>query len=487
MSSNMNMSRASNSRIGMRSTANASSRLLAMAGACVALACAMFVPMSSAYAFDRVVMKDGSTIDGKIVRKEKGMIWIKITANGSTTEKFILADEYQSVTRNVDAALGASATSPATAALSADAAPAAAVPAAGEAPKEVPNADPKIAAEGVKGVDATAPVRAGVPRAMVITCGDRPNGDMVGVFMVANILERAIPVIEKELGNEGDRIVAVRITSGGGYLAEIQKIVDVLDYEYKKRWRTVGWIDSAISAAAMSAHILDEIYMTTQANYGACTGFYGSLDRPVEGFELEKALFMMEKISARAGYDPLVMRAMQVQQSLSATIDQNGNVQYYEDATSGDIVVNRPVEILTFNAKSAEKVQFSKGTADTIQELGKAMGFNEVDWIGRPVKNIAWPVSKAEQMQMDFRKKVKIDEDNTNRYFRNYQTLVGTAGQSQDRAQRAMLVGKARQSLELIKGMVRNNPAFARNNWGGRLEYATWLGEQDLILRNLLR
>lgn len=469
-------------------TMNRITRLLAGVGAC-AFAFAATLPLTNAYALDRITLKDGSVIEGKIVKEAGGFVWIMPT--GGVKERMLMPDEVKDVARNVDAAAPAAApAAPAAPGPATNTEPAPAVaPAAPAAPVDgaASAGGEKSAEKGVEGVDPSAPRRAGVPRGMVITCGDRENGDMVGVYMVAEILHRAVPTIEEELGKEGDRIVAIRVASGGGYGMEVQLICDVLDYEYKSRWRTVGWIDSAISAAAMSSLILDELYFTTQANFGACTGFYGSLDKPVQGFELEKSLYEMEKISKRAGYDPLIMRSMQIQDPLSATIDENGNVKYYKDATSGEILVNRPVEILTFNAKSAARVKFSKGTADTVEQLGKAMGYNEVEWVGKATKNVPWPVSKAEKMQMDFRRKVKIDEDNTNRYFGNYQTLAGMASQSQDRQQRAMLVGKARQALGQIDAMIRNNPTFARNLFGGREEYKTWYKEQDELLRNLLK
>jgi hypothetical protein len=460
----------------MKLTTNRVARLLAGVGAC-AFVFAATLPLTNAFALDRITLKDGTVIEGKIVKEQGGFVWIMPT--GATKERMVMPDEVGEIAKNVDASAPA-APAPAAAVPAPAAAPAAPAPAAAPAA-------PASVEDGMEGVDPSAPRRTGVPRAMVITCGDREFGEMVGMYMVAEILDRAIPVIEEELGSEGDRIVAVRITSGGGYLFEIRKINDVLDYEYKSRWRTVGWIDSAISAAAMSAHILDELYFTTQANYGACTGFGGSFDNPVEGFSLEVVLYEMEQISKRAGYNPLIMRAMQIQEPVSATIDENGNVQFFNDTTSGEIVVNRNIEILTFNAKSAAQVKFSKGTADTIEELGKAMGYNEVEWVGKAVKNIPWPVSKAERMQMDFRRKVKIDEDNANRYFNNYGTHLNLAAQSQDRQQRAMLVGKARQSLGQIDAMMRNNNTFTMTRWGGMEQYKEWYKEQDRILRELLR
>jgi hypothetical protein len=435
-------------------------RMLGTLGIVFAMALGVGVCSSDALAIDRIVLKDGSVIEGTIVREAQGAVWIKTTIGGVPAERMYLPSEFTSIERNA-ATAPAEATRPAT---------------GGDVPV-VP---------AVPAVTTPAAPRSGVPRGVVITLGDRDNGDMVGVYMVANILERAIPVIEQEIGTDGTGVVVLRFMSGGGYGAEVQKISDVIHNEYKKRWRTVGWIDSAISAAAMSAHCLEEIYFTTRGNYGACTGFYGSLDKPVEGFELEKSLHQMEKISARGGYDYRIMRSMQIMDPLSATIDANGEVHYFADTVSGDIIVNRNTEILTFNAVSAAKVKFSRGTADTLDELSKAMGFQEIQWVGKTVKGSLWPISRAEQMQMDFRKKVKTDEDNLNRYYANYAIHVQLAAGA-PREERPPLVNRARQGLEQIKSMVRNNPAFARNIWGGREEYKEWLEEQEKLLRDLMR
>lgn len=438
---------------------------LSVVGIALGLALGSVLATGAAFAVDRVVLKDGTVIEGTIVREMEGQaVWIKTTVGGVPTEKMYLVSEYKSVEKNAGAAPAAA---PATAAGDAS---------ASAEPGSTPPPDDEPA----------APSKPGVPRGAVLTMGDLENGHMVGVYLTGEILHRAIPTLEKELGTDGTGVVVLRVNSGGGYGMEVQLISDVIQNEYKKRWRTVGWIDSAISAAAMSAHSLDEIYFTTRGNYGACVGFYGSLDKPVEGFELQKSLAQMEKISARGGYDPLIMRAMQVQQPLSCTIDANGKVHWYPDASSGEISVNRDNEILTFNAQTAAKVKFSKGTADTLPELARLMGYQEIQWVGRTVKGSVWPISRAEQMQMDFRKQVRTDEENTNRYYREYGMHVQLASQT-PRAERAPMVGRARQFLDMIKNMVRNNPAFARNIWGGREEYKKWAEEQDKLLRELMK
>jgi len=424
-------------------------RAFAVAAAAL-IALTAFSPAALA---DKVTLKDGRVFEGQIVREEFGYIWIKTTVAGVPKEEmFSVEKDVASLVRD---------SAPATA--TTDVNPPATTPGEDDEP--------------------LAPKKPGEVRGVVLTLGDREN-NMVGVYMVANVLEEVIPTLEKEIGTDHTGVVVLRITSGGGYGMEVQKISDVVHNEFKKRWRTVGWIETAISAAAMSAHCLEENYLTTNGNYGACTGFYGSLDKPVEGFELQQSLAQMERISSRGGYNPLIMRAMQIQQPLSATILPTGEVKWYGDATSGEILVNRDNEILTFDHVLAEKVKFSKGTADTLDQLTKLMGYQEVNWVGKKVPGIAWPISRAERRQMDFRKQVKNDEDNLQSWNNLYQTNLGVA-QQMPPAQRGPWLGKARQYLDKIRAMVRNNPAFARNLWGGRKEFADWLREQERIIAEL--
>jgi len=402
-----------------------------------------------AHAGDRVILKSGKIVEGTIVREVDGAVFVDTVVGGVKLQEMYGPNEISKIERDV-------------------AAPA-------------PKADPVS--------NAPAPVahKSGVPKACVITMGDEENGHMVGIYMTADILHRAIPALEEELGNDHTGVVVLRFHSGGGMGLEVQRISDVIQNELKPRFRVVGWIESAISAAAMSSHCLEEIYFTTQGNYGACVGFYGSLDKPVEGRELQDSLFEMEKISARGGYDPLIMRAMQVQQELSAHIDENGEVHWYPDITSGEIVVNRPKAILTFNAVTAAKVKFSKGTADSLEELQRAMGYQELEWVGKRVKGVPWPVSKAEKMQMDFRHQVHDDELRTNEYYTTYGLNVQAAANEQDRQKRGAFVGRARTCLDRIKHMVKNNPAFRLTIFGGRERYNDWLEEQEKLLKRLTK
>ncbi|MBM4107388.1 MAG: hypothetical protein FJ255_01000 [Phycisphaerae bacterium] len=430
--------------------------------AAAVLGLALLVPAGRAWADDKVTLTDGRVITGEITREVEGYVWIKVTAGGIHREEMLRPDQIKSIER--------------------DAPPAAT---AGEpASKPEPKARPG----------------SGTPRAAVITLGESGDKDMVGIYMTAETIRRAVPQLE----SDGVTVLVLRIKSGGGALLEIQRLSDMIELELKPKFRTVAWIDSAISAAAMTAHALNEIYFTSQGNYGACTGWSGAL-QAVKGRGLEEVLYMMEKISARGGHHPAIMRAMQISAdteefkalgvsgapgALSATVNPDGTVSWFADTTSGEFVLNPKggVNILTFNAAEAEKFKFSRGTADTLDQLARLMGFTELEWVGEKAPGVIWPVSKAEKMQMEFRDKTFRDQTAVQSYWVAYQSAIAVARQQQDRNERGRFVGKARQELNRIKSMMKNNPnlvLFVLNMLPK--QYEEWLEEQEKILKELMR
>ncbi|MFA6044882.1 MAG: hypothetical protein WC718_07850 [Phycisphaerales bacterium] len=425
--------------------------------ACVLAATAIFSITPGAQASDKITLKDGKVIEGSIVREVDGYLWVKYAIGGIDHEQMFRPDEISSIDR------------------------------------DAPAADPaKIDGSPASAPDGTAPkmVKDGVPRATVITLGSRETdqGDTVGIYMTAHALDEMVPLLKEELGDDGSGVVVFRVTSGGGLLLEIERISDEIQNVYKKNFRTVAWIDSAISAAAMSSHCIEEIYFTPQGNYGACTGWSGALVA-VKGRGLEEVLYLMQRISARGGYDKLIMRSMQIQQPLSATIDANGEVKWYNDATSGEILVNRDNEILTFNAETAKRVKFSKGTASNIEELRKLMGYQELNWVGKQVKGTPWPVSKAEEWNIAYRKQVHKDEEHVQQYFRSYNLQIQAAMAEQTKEGRGKFVNQARQTLQRLRDACRTNPNFGllQLNVTNEKDLRDFFEAQEKRLRDLLR
>jgi hypothetical protein len=408
---------------------------------------------TTATATDKVHLKSGRVVEGTIIREVEGAIWIETLVGGLKTEEMFGPSDIVKVEKE---------------------------------------AASRVSSEPVTDAKKTEAAAAGatgkkVPKAAILSLGDNENGNMVGVFMTADIIKRAIPELEKELGKDRTGVLVLRIHSGGGFGSEVEKINDVIQKELKPRWRTVAWIETAISAAAMSSQGIEDIYFMSQGNYGACVGFYGSLDRPVEGYPLELALAQMEKISKDGNHHPDIMRAMQLQMPLSATIKETGEVTYYRDNTSGEIIVNRPSEVLTFNAQTALRVKFSKGTADTLEELAKAMGYQELEWVGEKVKGIPYPVCRAEKMQIAFRKDVHFDQSAVNSYYTTLQRELAAAAAEPDATQRGRFLGKAKQMVEKIKQLVKNNPAFKVTVFGDPEQYEGFIKRAERTIRELTR
>jgi membrane-bound ClpP family serine protease len=258
-----------------------------------------------------------------------------------------------------------------------------------------------------------------------------PMEEMVGTYMNRQPLEEAM----EEAADLGDNAIAVLVfDSGGGMLREIQPMSDIIE-DYKQKIRVVAWIKSAISAAAMTSLAIPEIYFMPEGNFGACTGFYGDGGsyKEVSGEELEAVLLMMERISERGGYNPLIMRKMQVNWfTLSADIDPDGVVTWYPD-DRGEHIVSPEGKILTFNSETATKFGFAKGIAGTEEELADLLQLTE------------WQRADfGEDIMEDWHDDVQTAESAVPKLLTQLQRAMGEAGSGNERTRRRAL-GEARR------------------------------------------
>jgi len=426
-------------------------------------ALAGFAPAAAA-ATDKVILKDGTVIEGEIEQELDGYIWITVKVGAIEEERVLDPDEIDRIVRDSGAS----------------------------DPEPVKDdADPdteRATAPSKSGGGPEARSYAG-PRGAVLSLGEglsfggRESGrDMVGLYVTAESLARA-----RELLKEQDiDVVVLLVDSGGGLGLEVQRLSDEIHYNYKTNFHTVAWIDSAISAAAMAAHCLNEIYFKPNGTYGAATGFNGATMEAVSGIGLEEMLYEMEKISDRGGHDPEIMRAMQIMEPLSATILDSGKVEWYQ-STEGEIMVNPEGKVLTFTANQAEKLNFSSGTAATLDQLQRLMGYSDIEWVGKQVEGVPYPVSKAEEYMREFRDQVQEDEERLGEYILQYNQAIGYAQQA-PLEDRGKFVNKARQALRRIQKMVDNNSNFALLNFNMLPdEFEQWVREQEEMLRDLMK
>jgi hypothetical protein len=177
---------------------------------------------------------------------------------------------------------------------------------------------------------------------------------------------------------------------------------------------------------------------------------------------------------------------MQIMDPLSCSIDENGDVKWFQN-DSGQFIVNEKERILTFNSEQALKYKFSRGTAATIEELAKQMGYSEVTWVGKQVPGVPYPVCEAEELQRNFRNKTLEDTKRLREYADTYQTNVEVA-RATPMEERGKFVARARNALESIKRMVKNNPNLALFQFGMLPEqFKDWVEQREEELRQLTR
>ncbi|MGD9692669.1 MAG: hypothetical protein AB7G17_11680 [Phycisphaerales bacterium] len=379
---------------------------------------------------DKLHLKDGRVIEGTVQREGDGFVYFITKIGGIEKVELFLRDDILRVEKDGEA--------PARTDVKSSDARAGDKPASGRAASN----------EGAAGDGAV--------RVAFISMGEPPL-DMVGPYMNASALRESI----KRLEPSKPDIVVLVFNSGGGAAIEVQKLSDVVQNDLKPKYRTVAWIHSAISAAAMTAHACNEIYFMSKGNYGACTAFsmQGGRATAAEGRFLEELLFQMEKISARGGYNPLIMRAMQIEQELSCDIDENGVVHWRADL-NGQHVVNPKGKILTFNSRDAIRYKFAKGVADTKPELMSLLvGDSEWVEVGQ----------EADRYQAQHRESTHSAELSLNDLFRKLSQAVQSAITSASNAEeRGRQVGIARRWLGEIRALSRRSPAVQEYYLGER-------------------
>ncbi len=328
--------------------------------------------------------------------------------------------------------------------------------------------------------------KTGVPRAAVLSFGDRDGkANDLGLHITADHLRRCLPLLKEELGEDGTGVVVLHVNSRRGLHSEVQPIADLLHNEFSLRFRTVIWVDAAASAAAMSVSGVREIYFAPQGIFGPCNAFAGNNPHLIE-----EQMVMMEILSSRAGRNPLLTRAMQITQPLSATPDPqdpNGRTfVWFPDAESGTIIVNRPGNVLSLNADMALRIGFSLGTAPDLATLTTLMGYDELRWVGDRAENEPWPVCKAELLLRTLRKEAAETLDRFQSVYTRY-LMALEASRAAPKDQRSVFVDRTEKALDSVKKLLEATPALRTYalQFTTDAQYRDWLKEQEAHLAAL--
>lgn len=361
---------------------------LSMIAALVVGISALLATPARALAEDVIVLKDGTKVTGFITDEKPEFVWVQVKFGEMKKPRLVQRSDIKEIIREkpaqTEATNGATTTN-----------------AAGGSGK----VDGK---DGKKDEESRPALNTGAARVAVIS-----QEEMVGPFMNADAFKHSLSLIPRD---EKPDIVIMRINSGGGALIEVPKLMDLVQKDLKPNYRSVAWIESAISAAAMTAMNMEEIYMMKRGNLGGAVGFRMTGPGKAEAIKdagLEQVIGLGEQIAKNGRYDPLVIRAMQEFLPLSANIDQDGRVTWQADE-KGQYLVNRKDRILTLNADDALKFRISKGTADTLPELLSLMGVQEYVLVGE----------KANEYMVEFRENVQKAQVEINELRQDRKSVV---------------------------------------------------------------
>ncbi|MEM1165968.1 MAG: hypothetical protein AAGI30_06720 [Planctomycetota bacterium] len=364
----------------------------------IALACLVFVVPYDALAEDVVYLRDGRELRGEIIRDIEGESWIIVEivlAGGITRTEVVLRTDIERI--DLDAVGSGSASG---------------VDGGDDEDGDVE--DGTEAGDGSSEEDdiASPTIPPTVGKIAFIRLGEtETNKDMVGPYVNQDALERSVDYLKDLPEEEQPDVVVLIMDSGGGALVEISLLTEYIHFHMKPYFRTVMWIESAISAAAMTAWAVEEIYMMPPGHIGACTGFFSDPSNQgrltaVKGGELNGVLFMMQEISRWGDHPYEVMWAMQVSGdptepstwwwedeneepnrplALTAKVDDYGDVDWrmwfgsdVGFAEENDaVLVSSSREILTLDAAQSVKWDIAQGIAKSKDELAELLGFSE--------------------------------------------------------------------------------------------------------------
>lgn len=416
------------------------------------LALALMLAMAAtANAADKVTYKDGRTIEGVIVEENDSFIKFLVKIGTIETERLIFKDDIKSIERDV------------------------------KTPGKTPGNDATAPTNSDSKRDALS-IPEGATKVAFLKLGDAEAGaDMVGPYLNGKAIMESARILRALPKEERPDIVVLHIDSGGGAVAEIEDIIEAIHEDLKKDFRVVCWIEFAISGAAFTAMNVEELYFFPEGSMGGNVAYSGN--KAMSGEGLMYILEVGERVSKNGRLNPYIMRSMQIFGTLSADIDENGNVTWHWQGADdpsppiGEYVVSRRDEILTLNSLDALKFGISRGTAKTKDELAKLMGCDEWVEVGQ----------RANDYQTEFRNNVKNAEVKLGEVFTKLQMVLQAPALDAEGVVRN--VGRARKYLAQMRSLVRGAPSLEKYSFMAGVPQLTdeWFEEVDRELKNRIR
>ncbi|UCD75284.1 MAG: hypothetical protein JSV91_16055 [Phycisphaerales bacterium] len=182
------------------------------------------------------------------------------------------------------------------------------------------------------------------------------------------------------------QVIVLRIKSNGGLVTESLEVRESI-YKLRERHRVVAWVDKALSAGCSAAMCCEQIYFMTDGVAGSVTTIAGG--SAVQGPEQELHIQSMVDLAVRQGYSEHIARAMKASRFMCSydKDEETGEVTFYGDM-SGEHILSDDKSNLCFNKTNALHCGFSRGTADTEEDLAKLLQlpeWHEIDRYGRDI------------------------------------------------------------------------------------------------------
>ncbi len=319
-----------------------------MRSVCIA-ACVLCLPAPALFG-DIVKFTDGKSVEGLIRSEGTDFVVIEVYAGGTSTLMRIDLSRVDSIIRQPYSPPKAKARKP--------------KPPEGAAPAAPPG---KASADEAGAAPKT-------PRYFVI-----PLHGEVGKDIAARQVMQAM-----EAGLlSGGTILVLEIDSPGGLISESQAIIDLLA-EHKDR-RSIAFVKSAYSAAAVIALTCDEIYLADGASIGAATAVMIERSQAQSKARMVVAPEKVQSVWRAAcrhaaeigGHDPLFAEAMVDPDVQLRTVRKDGTTTIEqvmelapEDFSEGR-VVSAKGKLLTLTAKEAVAFGLAAGIAAQRTDLEK--------------------------------------------------------------------------------------------------------------------
>ena len=248
--------------------------------------------------------------------------------------------------------------------------------------------------------------------------GDLPTGvfvlplhEMVGTYFRPTEITRLINHIDENYGP--GQIIVFDIHSGGGSVLKWSEIRDVV-FEARDRHRFIAWIDYAISGAAATGFLCDEVYYKSSGELGSITMYSGHIDNVSPDWQLFGWIKELESVLAHTSHTPLVAGCMvKVDLNFSYDVDpETGKFTYYSHEF-GDVVLSKSGRNLTLGAQEALDAGLCDGIADSGAELAAHLNLEEwieIDSFGRDIAEDWWEtLGEFEKVGNDLRAELSGD------------------------------------------------------------------------------